>query len=102
MIATQVQLTEEQDHLLDQLAQIQRVSKAELVQRAVDRFLHQEQPCLARRGPPTKEEWARARSVIGNASGDGANVSEEHDRYLAEAYAGWNRNAALVRSRSVR
>ncbi len=82
MIRTQVQLTEEQDLKLENLAASLRVSKAELVRQAVDLLLEQRA-----KGQTMEERWARALGAVGAFRGDGANVSEEHDRYLAEAYA---------------
>ncbi len=81
MIRTQIQLTEEQDRTLEELASLRKVSKAELVRQAVDLLLRQRYELTL------EEKWARAMSVVGIATGDGANASEEHDKYLAEAYA---------------
>ena len=36
-----------------------------------------------------ERRWELAKSVIGKYSGGGANVSENHDEYLAEAYEDW-------------
>ena len=82
MIRTQIQLTEEQDRALEALASSQDESKAALVRRAVDLLLRQqgEADRAARR--------ARALAVVGLVRGDGAPVSVEHDRFLADAYAG--------------
>ncbi len=81
MIRTQIQLTAEQDHALEDLAGRQRVSKAALVREAVDLLLRRH------REPTLEEKWDRAMSVSGIAHGGGGNVAVEHDKYLAEAYA---------------
>jgi len=82
MVRTQIQLTEEQAEKLKRLAAQRGVSMAAVLREAVD-------------GLPAGDDearWERALSVIGIASGDGANVSEEHDRYLEEAFGGWRRS----------
>lgn len=80
MIRTQVQLTKEQAKALKQLAARRGVSMAELVREGVDRVLDTDD---------YEVRWRRALSVIGKFRGDGANVSEEHDKYLEEAYLDW-------------
>ena len=82
LVRTQIQLTEEQDRALEALAVAEDASKAELVRRAVDLLLHE-------RGRMDRSaRRARARAVVGIVRGDGAPVSVEHDRFLADAYAG--------------
>lgn len=82
MLRTQVQLTEEQDRLLEDLGRERRVSKAELVRRAVDLLLAREAP-----GRGSEEQRLRALSVTGRfRSGDGS-VARRHDAALAEAFA---------------
>lgn len=75
-------LTEEQDDHLERLAAARHVSKAELVRRAVNLLLQQQA------GSDTDGRWCRMLSVMAGVHGDGAPVSEEHDRFLASAYAG--------------
>jgi len=82
MIRTQIQLTEEQDRALEALAAAEDASKAALVRQAVDLLLSQ------RGGAEREAQRGRALAAIGMVTGDGAPVSEEHDRYLADAYAG--------------
>jgi hypothetical protein len=37
--------------------------------------------------PPSRADlWDRALEAVGTGQGDGANVSEDHDRYLDETY----------------
>ena len=81
MIRTQIQLTEEQDKALEAMAAAEDASKASLVRRAVDLLLAQ------RGGADREARGARALAAVGMVSGDGAPVSAEHDRFLAEAYA---------------
>lgn len=52
---------------------------AALIRDAVDRVVTDDEDPGAR--------WSRAVNVIGSALGQGSNVSEDHDRYLAEAFA---------------
>ena len=81
VIRTQIQLTEEQDRALEALAAAEDVSKAALVRRAVDLLLSQ------RGGADRAAQRARAFAAVGMVTGDGAPVSTEHDRFLADAYA---------------
>jgi len=77
MIRTQIQLTEEQAEGLKQLAARRGVSMAALVRESVDRLLDADD---------YEARWRRAMSAVGKFRGDGANVGEEHDKYLEEAY----------------
>jgi len=81
MIRTQVMLTEDQHRRLKSLAEELGVSLAELVRRGVDRTLEAHE---------RERRWRRLWEVVGAfESEDGANdVATEHDRYLAEIYAG--------------
>jgi predicted DNA-binding protein len=84
MVRTQIQLTDEQARRLRRLAAERGISMATLVREGVDRVLDQED---------REERWRRALSVVGKyKSGDNANVSEEHDRYLEEIYGDWKRS----------
>lgn len=80
MIRTQIQLTEDQAKALKELAHRRGVSMAELVREGVDGLLDADD---------YEARWRRAVSVVGKFRGDGANVSEEHDKYLEEAYLDW-------------
>jgi Arc/MetJ-type ribon-helix-helix transcriptional regulator len=77
MIRTQVQLTEEQARALREAAARRQVSLAELVRQGVERILAED--TLA-------ERYRRASTAIGRFSGEATDVSEQHDRYLEEAY----------------
>jgi hypothetical protein len=78
VIRTQIQLTEEQDLALDALAAAEGASTAALVRRAVDLLL------IQRGGADYGARRARALAATGMVSGDGAPVSAEHDRFLAD------------------
>ncbi|BAW00776.1 CopG family transcriptional regulator [Thermus thermophilus] len=78
MVRTQVQLTEAQWSRLKAKARAEGVSLAELVRRAVERFLEEEEGY--------EDKARRALLALGRfASGQG-DVSEAHDRYLEEAF----------------
>lgn len=79
MIRTQISLTEEQLHRLRRIAAERRVSMAAVIRDAVDRVAEEDE--TGRRA-----HWVRALSALGRYHGSGENVSEEHDRYLDEAY----------------
>ncbi|HEU5315762.1 MAG TPA: CopG family transcriptional regulator [Chloroflexota bacterium] len=82
MIRTQILLTEEQDRALGALARAEDASKGALVRRAVDLLLSQ-QGAVQRQA-----RRDRTLGAIGMVRGDGAPVSQEHDRYLTDAFAG--------------
>jgi hypothetical protein len=67
---TQVYLTEEQRQRIDALAEVERVTMAEIVRRALDAYLdetsHDPRPALAatfgadpHAAAPSRDEWAR-------------------------------------------
>lgn len=81
MERTQISLEPEQADRLRRLAQERGVSMAHLIREAVDQAYGS---VLA---PPSRADlWDRALEAVGSGRGDGANVAEEHDRYLDEAY----------------
>lgn len=82
MIRTQIQLTEEQAHALRELAVRQGVSMAELIRRSVAATLERE-------SAEYEERWKRAMSVVGMFASGLSDVSENHDKYLEEAYMDW-------------
>jgi hypothetical protein len=65
---------------LRDLAAAQGQSIAEVIRQSVDRYLHSERPI------DRQELKRRALAVIGKFRSRNADVSENHDRYLAEAY----------------
>jgi Arc/MetJ-type ribon-helix-helix transcriptional regulator len=77
MIRTQIQLTEDQARRLKRAAAGRGVSVAHLIRDAVDRALEEND---------RDARWDRALAVVGKFHGDSANVSEDHDRYLADAF----------------
>ena len=79
MIRTQIQFTEQQLTELRRLARDRESSVAAVVRDAVDRE-------LARR-ESLDDAWKRALAAVGSYSGGGGNVAEDHDEYLADAYA---------------
>jgi len=79
MVRTQIQLSEAQAKKLKQLAAMEGKSVAELIRISVDSL-------LANRLITDREELKqRALSLAGQFSGP-ADLAEEHDRYLVEAY----------------
>lgn len=83
MVRTQIQLTEQQSTKLKELAAEYDVSTAELIRRAVDRF-------ISTTGPEQisdAEQRRRALEFVGKFSSGIKDLSINHDLYLAEAYA---------------
>lgn len=81
MERTQISLDAVQAERLRSLARQRGVSMAHLIREAV------ESTYGTTVAPPSRAElWDRALSAIGSGHGDGANVSEDHDRYLDEIY----------------
>jgi hypothetical protein len=78
MHRTQVQLTDEQSRRLKRVAAERGVSISEVIRQAVDSHLAREDPAAYRE---------RAIATIGGFHSGKADVSEEHDRYLPDAYA---------------
>ena len=81
MVRTQIQLTEEQASLLKELSAQTNVSMAALIRQAIDGHVAHRR---ARRAPEVK---ARALEAIGCLAGGPPNLAEDHDHYLADAYA---------------
>ena len=88
MLRTQIQLTEEQDRLLGELGRERRVSKAELVRRAVDLLLAGEA-----RGREMEEQRRRALAVAGRFRSGEREVARRHDAALAGALSEAGRRA---------
>ena len=81
MERTQISLEPEQAGRLRRLAQERGVSMAHLIREAVD------QAYGSTLAPPSRtERWDRALEAVGSGHGDGANVSEDHDRHLDQIY----------------
>lgn len=80
MVRTQIQLTEEQQTALRELAAATGRSVAELVRDAIERT-------LSAHSRPTRHEMVRrAAGVAGRFSSGSPDGSSDHDHHLAEAY----------------
>jgi hypothetical protein len=82
MIRTQISFEEEQYEALQAAARRDGVSMAALVRDAVEDKLRAQDADRER-------IKRRALSVIGKYRGSGEPVSQDHDRYLEEAYTDW-------------
>ena len=80
MVATQVQLTEQQASMLRALASSRGVSVDEVIRDGLDAYLTSSQVIDA------AERRRRALAVAGKYRSDVNDLGTEHDRYLAEAY----------------
>ncbi|HEV8659441.1 MAG TPA: ribbon-helix-helix protein, CopG family [Thermoanaerobaculia bacterium] len=76
----QIQLTDEQLSRLRDLAAAQGRSMADVIRDSVDRFVR------SARSVDRDELKKRALDAVGKFRSDKSDVSEHHDRYLAEAY----------------
>ena len=81
MVRTQIQITDEQALTLRKLAASEGVSMAMLIRRSIDQYVQH------RRGNDMDATKQRAFAVIGKYASQSSDVSQEHDRYLAEMYA---------------
>ena len=81
MIRTQIQITEEQAASLRIMSAERRQPIAELIRTSIDSFLQKES------GISRERKRARAKSATGRFASSLADVSAEHDRYLAEAFS---------------
>ncbi len=79
MVRTQIQLTEEQARLLREISRTGRESMAALIRRAVDQF-------LMTRKPDRMALYRQAGAVVGKYEAGVGDISQEHDRYLEEAF----------------
>ncbi len=80
MVRTQIQLTERQSEELKRLATENKVSVAEIIRSAVDDVL------AHRLASDRNKIRRRAMSVVGAFTSKETDVSENHDKYLLEAY----------------
>ena len=80
MIRTQIQLTEDQLKALRHQSTITGRSIAELIRNGIDQYL------AGRRVSKPEDRIERAIRVAGMFSSGVADVSVDHDRYLAEAF----------------
>jgi len=79
MVRMQAQLTEDQINALRPLAAETGKSIADLIRQGVDLLLARHRPVNDR------QRMERAIGVVGKFSSGSPDVSEQHDRYLAEA-----------------
>jgi len=79
MVRTQIQLTDEQYASLKRMAQAERVPMAELVRRGVDRILKSSVVISE------EDRRQRALEIAGRFHSGKKDISEKHDKYLAEA-----------------
>jgi len=82
MVRAQVQLSADQVARLKARALEEGVSLAELVRRAVERYLAEEE------GGGYEERARRALEAVGRFASGAGDVGEAHDRYLEEAFRG--------------
>lgn len=80
MVRTQIQMTEEQMKRLKRMASIEHRSMAELIRQAVDIFI------TSKLGADIKEKQKRAIAAAGRFHSRLSDVSESHDKYLAEDF----------------
>jgi hypothetical protein len=80
MVRTQVQLTPDQVKNLRQLSAATGRSMADLVREGVDQLL------ASKGGMSREERLKRLQRVMGRFSSGCTDISQEHDRYLAEIY----------------
>ena len=76
MVRTQIELTEEQVRELKKMAAERDMSMAELIRRSLDRTLDE--------GRKEDEKWRLAMSPLGRHSVGPPDVSNNHDKYVAE------------------
>ena len=79
MYRTQIQLSEHQVMTLKRLAAARSISMAELIRNAVDQM-------VMNREPDAGELRRRAIQAAGQLHGAPLNLSEDHDRFLADAF----------------
>jgi hypothetical protein len=80
MVRTQIQLTDQQAAGLKKQANEEGVSLAELVRRGVELYLRNHVRA------PDEERRRRALAIVGRFASKETDLSENHDKYLAEAY----------------
>ena len=80
MVRTQIQITEEQAAVLRAMSAESHRSVAELIRMSIDSFV------LREAGGGGARKRARAKSVAGRFASSPADVSANHDDYLADAF----------------
>jgi len=79
MLRTQIQLSEEQNERLKEIARARKESIAAVIREAIDQFL------LARK-PARVTLYRKAIEVVGKYEAGVSDASVNHDRYLDESY----------------
>lgn len=80
MVRTQVQLTEQQYQALKRVAEMKKVSMAELIRQGVDRVLKTSASLDG------EERKKRALDIAGRFHSGRSDISEKHDEYMPEAF----------------
>jgi hypothetical protein len=81
MVIRQIELTEEQDRRLEEVASRQGRSVSELLRERVDAVLHEEEPAV-----PREELKRRALAAAGRFNSGLPDLGTNHDRYLEEDF----------------
>jgi Ribbon-helix-helix protein, copG family len=80
MVTRLIELTEEQDKALEEIAAVEGRSVSELIRARMDNILQQEHP------NDREEIKRRAIAAIGRFRSDVTDLATEHDRYLEKAF----------------
>lgn len=88
MVTVEIQLSDEQARRLDQVAQTEGVSLEEVVRRSIERYVMEQEatPHRALDRAELAELRRRSLALVGKYGSDASDVSENHDRYLADIY----------------
>lgn len=89
MVPTQILLTEIQARVLEQIAAEKETTVTELVRQSIDEMIRHRKDIVGGKqvDADREERRRRALSVVGAFSCDVDDLSVNHDKYLAEAYA---------------
>jgi hypothetical protein len=82
MYRTQIQIREDQSKKLKEMAAEYNISVAELIRQSIDLLIDQKSDDLT-----IEERWQQTFSIKGKYASDVTDLSTNHDKYLAEAYA---------------
>jgi hypothetical protein len=80
MVRTQIQLTESQAKILNELALEQKISMAELIRRSIDHYIKY------RDGGDRRALVDRAREAAGRYQTGPGDLAQNHDLYLTEDF----------------
>ncbi len=89
MVPTQILLTENQARVLEQIAAEQETTITELIRQSIDDMIRHRKDIVGGKqvDADREERRRRALSVVGAFSCGVDDLSVNHDKYLAEAYA---------------